>query len=185
LSEVPFIGRNLVYIPTLVVFVCLQVPTALAGNLGTFLSMRFLGGFIGSPVMAVGGGSVVDVFKQRHLPYVLGIWGSMAALGPLLRPLFGGFAYQNYGWRWTIWIVLWMSGFTLILVFFCLPETSADKLLRDKAVRLRAQTGNAKWKSESEKRPLLTLADLWRTYLVRPFELLALEPIGWLRCNAQ
>ncbi len=183
MSEVPFIGRNLVYIPTLGVFVCLQVPTALAGNLATFLSMRFLGGFIGSPVMAVGAGSVVDVFRQRHLPYVLGIWGSMAALGPLLGPLFGGFAYQNHGWRWTVWAVLWMSGFTFAFVFLCLPETSADKLLRDKAARLRLQTGNIKWKSESERRPLLTLGDICRIYLFRPFELLALEPIGWLRYN--
>lgn len=178
LSEIPLVGRNLVYLPTLVVFVCLQVPTALAGNLGTFLAMRFLGGFIGSPVMAVGAGSVVDVFEQRHLPYVLGIWGSMAALGPLLGPLFGGFAYQNHGWRWTVWVVLWISGFTLLLIFFCLPETYADKLLRDRAARFREQTGDPNWQSESERKSLLTISDIGRIYILRPFELLVLEPIG-------
>lgn len=52
MSEVPQIGRNPIYIATLVVFVALQVPTALAGNLGTLLAFRFLTGFFGSPALA-------------------------------------------------------------------------------------------------------------------------------------
>ncbi|PWY78013.1 hypothetical protein BO94DRAFT_472583, partial [Aspergillus sclerotioniger CBS 115572] len=60
LSEIPSVGRNLVYIPTLVIFLCIQSPTALADNFGTLLSMRFLGGFSASPVLAVGGGRKPD-----------------------------------------------------------------------------------------------------------------------------
>lgn len=52
MSEVPQIGRNPVYIATLIVFVALQVPTALAKNLGTLLAFRFLTGFFGSPALA-------------------------------------------------------------------------------------------------------------------------------------
>ena len=52
MSEVPQIGRNSVYIATLIVFVALQVPAALAGNLGTLLAFRFLTGFFGSPALA-------------------------------------------------------------------------------------------------------------------------------------
>lgn len=170
-------GRNLVYIPSLFVFLCLQVPTALAGNLG-ILSMRFLGGFFGSPALAVGAGSMVDIFEPKHLPYSLDIWGSLAALGPLLGPLFGGYAFQDQGWRWTIWAVACMAGFTLLVVLVFLPETSADKLLRDKAMRLRRETGDSRWKSASEISGGLTFANTVRIYLVRPFELLILEPIG-------
>jgi DHA1 family multidrug resistance protein-like MFS transporter len=52
MSEVPQIGRNPVYILTLAVFVALQVPVALAGNLGTLFAFRFLTGFFGSPALA-------------------------------------------------------------------------------------------------------------------------------------
>ena len=55
MSEIPQIGRNPVYIATLTVFVALQVPTALAGNLGTLLAFRFLTGFFGSPALATVG----------------------------------------------------------------------------------------------------------------------------------
>jgi len=52
MSEVPQIGRMPVYIGTLIVFVALQVPTALASNIGSLLAFRFLTGFFGSPVLA-------------------------------------------------------------------------------------------------------------------------------------
>lgn len=52
MSEIPQVGRNPVYIATLVVFVALQVPTALAGNFGTLLAFRFLTGLFGSPALA-------------------------------------------------------------------------------------------------------------------------------------
>ena len=168
----------MIYIPTMVIFVCLQVPTALAQDPATLITMRFLAGFFGSPVLAVGAGSMVDIFKQEQLPYVLGIWGSMAALGPMLGPLFGGFAYQNHNWRWSIWAVAWMAGFTLFLMCCCLPETSADKLLRAKAARVRKLTGDERWASAADKNFDMTLASIGRTYLLKPIELLLFEPIG-------
>ena len=63
MSEIPQIGRNPVYISTLIVFVALQVPTALAGNLGTLLAFRFLTGFFGSPALV----TVCSVVAYRRL----------------------------------------------------------------------------------------------------------------------
>lgn len=58
-------GKNLTQICpqiiTLALFVILQVPTALVNNLGGFLVLRFLAGFIGSPVLATGGASLADM----------------------------------------------------------------------------------------------------------------------------
>lgn len=52
LQEVPAVGRRPVYIATLFIFVVLQVPTALAPNIGSLLVLRFLAGFFCSPVLA-------------------------------------------------------------------------------------------------------------------------------------
>lgn len=64
MSEIPQIGRNPVYIATLVVFVALQVPTALAGNLGTLLAFRFLTGLFGSPALATVWRSAMYIFRS-------------------------------------------------------------------------------------------------------------------------
>jgi MFS family permease len=54
LQEMPPIGRNPVYISTLALFLILQIPIVTAKNMSTVLAMRFLTGFVGSPVLAMG-----------------------------------------------------------------------------------------------------------------------------------
>ena len=49
LSEIPIIGRNLVYAPTYMLFVILSIPTAVVDNYAGLLVLRFLTGFFGSP----------------------------------------------------------------------------------------------------------------------------------------
>jgi DHA1 family multidrug resistance protein-like MFS transporter len=60
LSEIPYIGRNPVYMATLFIFVMFQIPTALASNFSMLLAFRFLTGFFGSPVLATGGATIAD-----------------------------------------------------------------------------------------------------------------------------
>ena len=141
MSEIPQVGRNPIYIGTLVVFVIFQVPTALAVNFAMLLCFRFLTGFIGSPVLATGGASLADIFSPKKRAYAIGIWGISAVCGPVLGPLVGGFAAQAEGWRWTIWELMWLCGCSLILFIFFLPETSANNILFRRTRRLRKLTG--------------------------------------------
>lgn len=71
LSEIPAIGRNLVYAPTFFLFVILSIPTAVVDNYAGLLVLRFLTGFFGSPCLANGGASIGDLvscqlFKDRN-----------------------------------------------------------------------------------------------------------------------
>ena len=141
MSEIPQIGRNPIYIGTLAVFVIFQVPTALAVNFAMLLCFRFLTGFIGSPVLATGGASIGDMFAPNKRAYGIGIWGIAAVCGPVLGPLVGGFAAQAEGWAWTIWELMWLCGFSLVLFIFFLPETSSSNILYRRTRRLRKLTG--------------------------------------------
>ena len=135
LSELPALGRTTVYILSLAVFVALQVPTALAKNLGALLPLRFLAGFMGSPALATGGASLADMWALEHRAVTIGLWSVAAVCGPVLGPLVGGFAAQAEGWTWTIWMLLWLGGFTLIFLTFLLPETSAATYVSSSATR--------------------------------------------------
>lgn len=86
--------------------------------------LRFLAGFIGSPPLATGGASLQDVFHPRKLPYAMGLYGLAAASGPALAPVISGYAVVANGWRWAFWIMLWLSGFSLALLAFTMPEVS-------------------------------------------------------------
>lgn len=126
LSEIPQFGRTTVYILSLLLFVVLQVPTALAKNLGALIPLRFLAGFVGSPPLATGGASLADMWAPEDRAVVIGLWGLASVCGPVLGPLLGGFAAQAKGWTWTIWILLWLSGTSLVFLSFTLPETSSQ-----------------------------------------------------------
>jgi DHA1 family multidrug resistance protein-like MFS transporter len=178
LSEVPQIGRMPVYIFTLVMFVVLQVPTALATNYGMLMAFRFLTGFFGSPILATGGATIADIYAPKKRAYGMTLWGVFATCAPSLGPLVGGFAAHVEGWRWTIWEIMWLSGATLVLLFFFFPETSASNILYRRAKRLRKVTGNPSIKSASEiASAAMRPRDLAVEVLVRPFALNFQEPI--------
>ena len=141
MSEIPQIGRNPIYIGTLLVIVVIQVPTDLSVNFGMLLAFRFITGFIGSPVLATGGASLGDIYAPNKRAYAIGIWGISAVCGPVLGPLLGGFAAQAKGWSWTIWELMWLCGFSLVIFIFFLPETSANNILFRRTRRLRKVTG--------------------------------------------
>jgi MFS transporter, DHA1 family, multidrug resistance protein len=68
----------------------IQVPTAYARSLGALLPLRFIAGFVGSPPLATGGASLVDMWAPDVRAIVIGLWGLAAVCGPVLGPLLGG-----------------------------------------------------------------------------------------------
>lgn len=125
-----------------VIFVLLQIPTALASNFGMLLAFRFLTGLFGSPALATGGATIADMYRPQKQSYGLAIWGIGAVSGPVLGPLVGGFAVEAKGWSWAIWELMWLSGFCWVFLFFLLPETSSTNILLRRTKRARKITGN-------------------------------------------
>ncbi|KAH9478397.1 Caffeine resistance protein 5 [Psilocybe cubensis] len=177
LSEIPSIGRRPIYIITLIIFVALQVPTLYANNIHTLLAMRFFAGFFGSPALASGGATIQDMFHFIKLPNAMVLWSVTALCGPLLGPIMGGFAAMANGWKWPIYELLWLTGFTLILLIFWYPETNAETILLQRAQRIRKRTGMQHLTSDSEdKQAHLAFSSIIFESLLRPFQLMT-EPV--------
>lgn len=113
-SEIASIGRNPVYVTTLVLFVVLSIPTALADNIPGFMILRFLQGFFGSPGLANGGGSISDITAPLAMPYALYLWAFFPLAGPSVGPMIAGFSVPAKNWRWSMWEILWISSFSLV-----------------------------------------------------------------------
>lgn len=179
ITEVSFIGRNWPYIISIGIFVLLQIPTVLTDSVAGFLVLRFLSGFAGSPVLATGGATIGDIWGYGGgFANALGCWGYASAAGPVVGPIVGGFAVDANGWRWAIWPLFWASAGTWLWIFFLLPETSGATILSRRAARLRQRTGNSELVSEGDVHDRsLHASTLALNTLVRPFELMILEPV--------
>ena len=87
LQEMASYGRNPVYIIGLAMFVLFNVPIVVSHNFSVIMAFRFFTGFIGSPALATGGGSMTDLYSGSKLPYMLGFWALGAVSGPILGPV--------------------------------------------------------------------------------------------------
>ncbi|OJJ54662.1 hypothetical protein ASPSYDRAFT_210292 [Aspergillus sydowii CBS 593.65] len=151
LSSLSTLGRSPVYLLGCLAFCLLNIGTALANNLQTILILRFLGGFMGSTPISVGGASLMEIFKPAEVPYALAFYAVSGVCGPILGPIIGTLAIQRWEtWTSTLWLLSGITAFTTVSIFFFLPETLSSNILMRRAKRLRAQTGNPAYQSEAE-----------------------------------
>ncbi|RDW74176.1 putative benomyl resistance protein-2 [Coleophoma crateriformis] len=169
-------GRRPVYSVAMGIFCILVLPCALAKNLETVLVARFFAAVVGSAMMANSPGTVADISSPTYRALCFSIWSLGPMSGPVLGPIIGGFAYQYLGWRWTNWIVMILAGLAWLMVS-SVRESYAPVVLKRKAAKIRAATGEDQWKSRyDEPVPVLRLLS---TNLQRPFVLTFTEPILW------
>ncbi|GAC96095.1 cycloheximide resistance protein [Pseudozyma hubeiensis SY62] len=177
LSEIPAVGRNWIYIITTFLGLLFSIGAALAPNFGSLLVFRFLAGFMGSPALATGGATLQDIYSITKIPHGIALWVAAASMGPALGPVMGGFAAQAKGWRWPLWIEVWLIAPVLLVMIFTLPETSHQNILYRRAKRLRVATGQNSLQSEGEmEQKKLTVSKMVIENLVRPVQISVLDP---------
>ncbi|PRP87207.1 hypothetical protein PROFUN_01469 [Planoprotostelium fungivorum] len=164
LSDVPHLGRNIVYQSSLFIYLCLQIGVARTTNFRSLLVLRFFSGVAGGAPLSVCVDSMHDIC-------LLGIF---VAAGPLLGPVIGNFVYERLGFRWLGWVLLFSAATFQLITLFCMRETQSDHILLVKAREKRRETDDPRYLSqiESEGTSWFHIAK----ELVTPFRMLS-EPI--------
>ena len=159
------------------VFGIFQIGVAVAQNLYTIMLCRFLGGVFGSAPLAIVGGTLADFWQPVDRGVATCVFAAATFVGPIAGPVMGSFITASYlGWRWTAWITMIMCFFFGIVGYIIVPETSHLKILQQRAKNLRFEQKNWAIHSKADE----TKADLsafMQTYLIKPFVMLAQEPI--------
>ncbi|KAK3658837.1 hypothetical protein LTR56_001708 [Elasticomyces elasticus] len=170
-------GRRIPLFSGYIVFAIFQVPVAVARNVETIMICRFIGGFAASAPLAVVGGSLADIWGPLERAYAICVFAANAFSGPVAGPIIGGFVVQSYlGWRWTQWLTLIMAALFGGIGLFVIPETSAARILQTRAKRLRHETKNWALHAKADEN-VITVRTILTVYLIRPFVMLAQEPI--------
>ncbi|KZO96495.1 MFS multidrug transporter [Calocera viscosa TUFC12733] len=169
-------GRRPVYVLTLFLAVVFTIPGALAKNIQTLLVTRAIDGICFSAPMTLVGGTLADLWKNEERGVPMAAFSAAPFLGPAIGPLVGGFLSDHEGWRWLYWIQLILAAVAWLLLTFTVPETYTAALLLARAKKLRKETGDDRHVTEQELDPRPT-GERLRLFLLRPFQLLFLEPI--------
>lgn len=164
-------GRRFSYFFLTPISLLFILGAGFAKNMGTLLVCRFLAGTFGSSPLAVGAGSIMDIWRGRHSAIAMTLFFLTAFLGPVIGSLVGGWVAQYKGWRWSQWTTLFLGG-TVWIMALGTKETYASLLVRQRAKRLGLPL---------PPHPIPTgaagLKQLVTVTLTRPLVMLATEPI--------
>lgn len=108
LSEI--YGRLAVYHICNITYEAFTIGCALSTNASMFLAFRFLAGCAGAAPMAVGGGTIADMYKADERGKAMALFSLGPLLGPVVGPVVGGALTQYSGWRWTFWVIFILVG---------------------------------------------------------------------------
>lgn len=169
------VGRNPVYLVSMIIFMICIMISGLAPNIGTQLPFRFLAGLAGCTAITTFAGTTADLWAPTHRGLVYCLTSTVNFGLVFLAPVVSAFIGQSsISWRWSEWVALIISGISTGLILLFAPETYAPQILSWKAAILRRETGNARFRSEHE----LNLEPLLRRLVRsawRPFDMLIHE----------
>ncbi|KAF5357193.1 hypothetical protein D9756_006598 [Leucocoprinus leucothites] len=74
---------------------------AFSPNTGSLIAFRFLSGLSGSAPIAIGGGSISDLFAERDRASAMALFTLGPLVGPVVGPIAGGFIAQEIGIKWV------------------------------------------------------------------------------------
>ncbi|KAK6086921.1 MFS transporter [Seiridium cupressi] len=169
-------GRRPVYCVCMAIFTILVIPTCVATSLAEIIVVRFFGAVFGAAMVSNSAGTVVDISTEETRALVMSLWSIAPINGPVTGPVIGGFVFQYLGWRWDNWLVLILAG-AATLTMFTTKETYAPMILQRKAARIRKEMDDERWWSRYDSR--ISLFELLKVNLMRPFVLFFTEPILW------
>ncbi|RKF79575.1 Polyamine transporter 4 [Golovinomyces cichoracearum] len=165
-------GRRIVYwisMPLLIIFTSI---CGASNNIAFLIIMRFLASLTGSGALAVGAGTILDLWRHEAQGIAALAFIMAPFLGPCLGPLIGAYvmSLRNYDWRWSIWIVLLIAAPVAGMSLF-LDETSKSRILYKKASRtLEGKEPHKKGDTRLFLRKL-------RQALSRPCHMMLFEPL--------
>lgn len=155
-----------------------NMASALSPNIGALIAFRFLAGAFGSCPLVVGGGAMANIWPKELLGLGMCMFSMAPMAGPSLGPLIGGYVevVPDATWRWGYWACTILTSFLTLLTFLTMKETNQVITLKQKAKRIRKQTGDDRYKAPVELRRI-ELRELVTRWFILPVLIFVYEPM--------
>ncbi|KAJ5516551.1 Major facilitator superfamily domain general substrate transporter [Penicillium freii] len=128
-------GRRFIYVFVTPIALLFILGASFANNLAALAICRLLAGITISAPLAVGAGSIMDMWTGVNTNRGVVLIMTIAFLGPAVGELVGGWVAQYKNWRWSQWTTLFL-GATFWIFAMGAQETYAGPLMRRKAKKL-------------------------------------------------
>ncbi|MBD2792164.1 Bcr/CflA family multidrug efflux MFS transporter [Xenorhabdus szentirmaii] len=130
------LGRKPVILGGVIIFAISSAACALAQDIDTFISMRFLHGFAAAAASVVINALMRDMFTKEEFSRSMSFVTLVMIIAPLLAPMLGGIVMLWSGWHAIFWSIAIIALIGVALVAFFIRET----LPKEKRQRFHLKT---------------------------------------------
>lgn len=107
----------------MVVYLLASVGCSLCRTADSLIAIRFLQALGGCVGMVAGRAMVRDLFPVEENAKIFSLLMLVVAVSPIIAPTLGGYVAAAFGWQWIFIILASIAAFTLVTVYFALPES--------------------------------------------------------------
>lgn len=171
LSEV--YGRKPILQAANVWFCVWNLVCGFSKNEATITVARFFSGCGAASSLALGTGTMGEIWRPAQRGRSLAVLSTFTLLGPCIGPIFGGvIAQRSLGsWRWSFWSTSMFNALLQLISFRFLHESHAPTILR-----LRGESGDQLGKRSKPGKASCTTVEVLTLALKRPLYLVATQP---------
>ncbi|KAF5366023.1 hypothetical protein D9758_006738 [Tetrapyrgos nigripes] len=151
-------GRRPIYLISVLIGFASALGSACAKSYGTLILARAILGFGSSAPLALGAGTVVDLFYVHQRGKAMGVFTLMMTNGGHLAPIVGGYVARDRGWRWCFWTGAILNGILFVICLFLMPETLFDRP-RDTRMRAAISDPLTSESNDDDEKPTVQMVD--------------------------
>jgi EmrB/QacA subfamily drug resistance transporter len=116
------IGRRMVYVGSLVLFLAGSIWVPLAPDLNSFIAGRVLTALGGGAMVPVAMAVIGDVYEPRRRATAMGTLGAIDTAGWVWGPLYGALLVRFLSWRWQFYLNIPLSLIGMGLAWWALRD---------------------------------------------------------------
>ncbi|PWY81571.1 MFS general substrate transporter [Aspergillus sclerotioniger CBS 115572] len=164
-------GRRLIYLVMTPLAMLFILGAGFSQNLASLAVCRLLAGMFISAPLAVGAGTIMDMWSGPATGGGVTILMTIAFMGPAFGSLVGGWVAEYKGWRWSQWTTLFLGAACWVFSLGA-QETYSRPILRRRAAKLGLPVPPS-----PIPRGLAGIRMMLTVTLARPVYMLLTEPI--------
>jgi DHA2 family multidrug resistance protein len=116
-------GRRRVMLWSAALFALASAACGMAGGLGELVIYRAIQGAAGAPLLPIGQAIILQIYPKAEHGRVFVIWSIGVTLGSIIAPILGGYAAEDYGWRWVFLMVVPFAVACVIAIWVYIDES--------------------------------------------------------------
>ena len=115
-------GRRRVMLWGAGVFTLASTACGMASGLGELVIYRAIQGAAGAPLLPISQAIILQIYPKAEHGRVFVLWSIGVTLGSIIAPILGGYASEDFGWRWVFLMVVPFAAGCVIAIWAFIDE---------------------------------------------------------------